>query len=98
MPFFTDIYKIDNEGNIAFLATYSLSKEKALKCAVLQFLQKRYNTWNYDKIKIPLHVSKRSGQYMYFYDSNSALYTRNERWIDPTVVIEKENGVFAFNI
>lgn len=82
MPYKTDIYKLDNEGNMSHLATYSLPKEKALKCAVLQFLHKRWDTWNYDKIDIKLSQSKSTGQFMYFYDDNSVLFTRNERLIE----------------
>ena len=71
----TDIYKIDNDGEISFFATYCLPKEQALRSAVLKYLMKRGDSWNYDKIAVPL--IKRKDDLYFPFNENSVLFTRD---------------------
>lgn len=73
----TEIYKIDNEGEISLFAIYGLSKEQSLKNAVLQYLSKRWDTWNYDKIFVP--IKSRNGDYYFPFSDNSMLFTRSPK-------------------
>lgn len=68
----TDIYNIATDGEISLVASYSLPKEQALKCFVLQ-RRRRYDTWNYKGIEVPLKFH--NGRYYYFLNDNSTLFT-----------------------
>ena len=41
------IRKLDDNGQITDLATYTLEPEKALVCYLEQFINKNYDTWKY---------------------------------------------------
>lgn len=70
----TDIYHIDNNGEIVFHSVYSLPPKEALKCAVLQFIYKNWNTWNYDKVHVPLKEVR--GRFIFNFGDNEAFFTK----------------------
>ena len=72
----TTVYKIDDEGNIDELATYSQPPKQSLKNAFLQFIKNNWNTWNYSNINVDIKEGKR-GFHIPFGD-NSVLFTREK--------------------
>jgi hypothetical protein len=70
----TDIYKLDENGEISFHSSYSLPAEEALKCAAIQ-ITKRFDTWNYQNIFVP--IKRIRNQYYFTFGENKALFTIN---------------------
>lgn len=69
----TKVYHADGEG-IEFFAVYTLPPEEAFKCAVLQFVKKTWNTWDYNNKKVPYVETKHS--LIYYYGIDEALIVR----------------------
>lgn len=67
------VYLINNDGEVTE-HSYSLPPIQAIKCAVLQLVKKNFNTWDYDKIDVPIKETVHS--YIYPFSDNSAVWVR----------------------
>lgn len=70
----TVVYKIEKDGEIKELATYSLESKEALKAAYLQFIKNNYNTWDYDNYGV--EIEEGSSGYHILLNDNESLYVK----------------------
>lgn len=74
----TEIWQIDDNGNISELACYTLEPKKALIVFRQQNEFKNFNTWNYPK-EDPAIKQLKNGEFVYFTGENTSIYTKTIR-------------------
>jgi hypothetical protein len=70
------VYNMDDNGNITELVSSIQNVKEALKTAYLQHIQKNMNTWNYEKVNVPIGESEKG--YYIDHGLNSVLWTRKQ--------------------
>jgi len=73
----TEIWKINDEGEMSFISIYTLPAKEALICYRQQNEFKNYNSWDYPKDDHAIKEFKtKPGTFVYFTGENTSIYTR----------------------
>ena len=72
----TQVYHISSNGTVEEFAAYSLPPKDALKAAYLQKVKNFNNTWDYDKMKVPIVDGAET--YQILYGDNEVLAVRKD--------------------
>ena len=73
----TEIWQIDDNGNISYLTCYTLEPKRALIAYKQQKERKNYNTWDYPKDDPDIKCTAR-GNFAYYKGENTVVYTKSE--------------------
>lgn len=71
----TEIWRIDDNGNLAQVAVYSIDAKNAL-IAYKRQEQSDYNTWDYPAEDPEIRQTRR-GEYVYFSGVNTSTFTQS---------------------
>gem|GEM_PF-7035925 len=72
----TEIWKVDDKGDVTQITSYTLPSEEALIYFRQQNEYKNYNTWLYPKEDPAIKKYKDKNEYYYFKIDNTLFFTR----------------------
>lgn len=71
----TEIWQINDEGNINYLASYTLEPKRALIAYKQQTERRNYNTWDYPEDDQDIKCTA-MGNFAYYKGENTVVYTK----------------------